>query len=193
MSSLTRIVLAVPHEVREPVFPREVLQRLEELGDVQVLAHPEDWSTPESRAALSTAEVIVTGWRTARLGPEELAVAEHLRAVVHSAGTVKFLIDPLAYSHGIRVTSQALTNARPVAEYTLGAILLALKDAWRVSHHYRTVRTKVDRRVVMPSAGIRDRRVGLVGASKIGRMVIELLRPFEVEVAVYDPFLDVEE
>lgn len=189
MSARTRIVLAVPPEVRETVFPREVLGRLEDLGDVEVLARADDWSVRENRAALQTAEVIVTGWRTARLGPEELALAQRLRAVVHSAGTVKFLIDPVAYSRGVRVTSQAATNAQPVAEYTLGAILLALKDAWRVSHHYRTTRAKVDRRVVMPAAGIRDKRVGLVGASAIGRIVIDLLRPFDVEVAVYDPFL----
>jgi phosphoglycerate dehydrogenase-like enzyme len=39
------------------------------------------------------------------------------------------------------------------------------------------------------SVGNYRRRVGLVGASFVGRRVIELLAPYDVEVAVYDPFL----
>jgi phosphoglycerate dehydrogenase-like enzyme len=31
--------------------------------------------------------------------------------------------------------------------------------------------------------------VGIVGASHVGRLVIELLRPFSIDVVVYDPFL----
>lgn len=34
-----------------------------------------------------------------------------------------------------------------------------------------------------------DKRIGLVGASRIGRHVIELLRPYSLEVVVADPYL----
>jgi phosphoglycerate dehydrogenase-like enzyme len=43
------------------------------------------------------------------------------------------------------------------------------------------------------SVGNFRRRIGLVGASFVGRRVIELLAPFDVEVAVFDPFLTVDD
>lgn len=192
-NSRQHIVLAVPADVREFVFPSDVRERLAALGDVEVLDRPEDWHVPGSQAALAGAQVIVTGWRTGRLAEAELDRAPHLQAIIHSAGTVRFLLPESVFERGIRVSTQAVTNARPVAEYTLGAILLALKESWRASNHYRANRVKVDRQQVMPTAGIANKRVGLIGASTIGRQVVELLRPFDVQVAVFDPFLDHDE
>jgi phosphoglycerate dehydrogenase-like enzyme len=34
-----------------------------------------------------------------------------------------------------------------------------------------------------------DKRVGIVGASHVGRLVIEMLRPYSLDVVVYDPYL----
>ena len=45
----------------------------------------------------------------------------------------------------------------------------------------------------MPSSDIEGSTVGLVAASNIGRRVIELLRPFDIRVLVYDPYLSQEE
>lgn len=193
MSTYPRIVLAVPEDVRTFVFPSAVQERLAALGDLEILSEPDDWQHPTSGAALRTAEVIVTGWRTGRLGEPELDLAPRLQAIIHSAGSMRFLVAESVFSRGVRLSSQAATNARPVAEYTLGTILLALKEAWRASNLYRAARKKLDRQQVMPTAGIADKRVGIVGASTIGRLVIELLRPFDVEVAVFDPYLSTEE
>jgi phosphoglycerate dehydrogenase-like enzyme len=44
-----------------------------------------------------------------------------------------------------------------------------------------------------PGLGNYGKTVGIVGASRIGRRVIELLRPFDLHVLLSDPFLDGEE
>ena len=38
--------------------------------------------------------------------------------------------------------------------------------------------------------GNHGRTVGVIGASRIGRRVIELLRPFDLEVYLFDPYVD---
>jgi phosphoglycerate dehydrogenase-like enzyme len=87
------------------------------------------------------------------------------------------------------VSTAAAANAIPVAEYTIAAILSAGKAIRAIEREYRTRRTALDTVTRYPDAGNYGRAVGVVGASRIGRRVIELLRPFDFEVAVHDPYL----
>jgi phosphoglycerate dehydrogenase-like enzyme len=60
----------------------------------------------------------------------------------------------------------------------------------RAARDYGARRARIDALAEYPDIGNRARTVGLVGASRVGRRVIELLRPFELRVVVADPFLD---
>jgi phosphoglycerate dehydrogenase-like enzyme len=77
-----------------------------------------------------------------------------------------------------------------VAEFTLGAILLANKRAFRLQRRYQDLREYRLWTHEVPAMGNRNKVVGVVGASRIGRRVIELLRPFDLEVVLYDPYVD---
>jgi phosphoglycerate dehydrogenase-like enzyme len=110
--------------------------------------------------------------------------------LAYAAGTVKEVVTDAVFERGVRVTSGSIANAEPVAEFTLAMILLAGKDVlWRRD----SVRDPSMRDARQPSAvpvGNWEKTIGIVGASAVGRRVIELLRPFPtLRVAVYDPFL----
>jgi phosphoglycerate dehydrogenase-like enzyme len=102
---------------------------------------------------------------------------------------VKPLVTPDCFARGIRVSSAAAANALPVAEYTLAAILFAGKRVFRLQRRYAELRAFRLWPREIPDLGNLDRVVGIVGASRIGRRVIELLAPFDVSVLVHDPFL----
>lgn len=163
------------------LFPDPVLDRLSGLVRIPRAAEP----VPR---ASQDAEVLITGWGCTPLTADVLDRLPRLRAVLHAAGSVKSHITPACWERGLLVSSAAAANALPVAEFTLGAILLSGKDALRMRALYAA-----EHRSPTPGEtarlGNHGRRVGIVGASKIGRRVIELLRPFDVEVAVYDPHL----
>ena len=108
---------------------------------------------------------------------------------MHAAGSVKHHITEACWERGIAVTSAAAANALPVAEYTLAAILFAGKQVLRSAQRYGQLRTDHDWSRELASVGNYRRTVGIVGASRIGRRVIELLRPFDVEVLLYDPYV----
>lgn len=78
-----------------------------------------------------------------------------------------------------------------MAEYTLAAILFAGKRVLGSAQRYAELRA--DHAWLTESAtwGNYRRTVGLVGASRIGRRVIDLLRPFDIEILLYDPYVDV--
>ncbi|WP_329456117.1 hydroxyacid dehydrogenase [Streptomyces sp. NBC_01497] len=148
---------------------------------------------PAVAAALAEAEVLLTCWGVPPITASVLAAAPRLRAVVHAAGTVKHHITDACWERGIAVSSAAAANALPVAEYTLAAILFAGKRVLASARGYRELRAAHDWHGALTDAGNYRRTVGIVGASRIGRRVIDLLRPFDLRVLLYDPYVDAAE
>ncbi|MFG3134887.1 hydroxyacid dehydrogenase [Streptomyces sp. NPDC048211] len=161
--------------------------------DTRLVAHDLADPTPEVAAALAEADVLFTCWGATPLTAPVLAAAPRLRAVVHAAGSVKHHITDACWERGIAVTSAAGANALPVAEFTLAAILFAGKQVLRSAQRYRDLRTGHDWLDELGGTGNYRRTVGIVGASRIGRRVIELLRPFDLDVLLYDPYVGEEE
>jgi phosphoglycerate dehydrogenase-like enzyme len=158
--------------------------------DPALIAHQLSDPAPAVAAALADAELLVTCWGAPPLTAGVLDAAPRLRAVVHAAGSVKHHITEACWERGIAVASAAAANALPVAEYTLAAILFAGKNVLGSAQRYRNLRTHHDWREELDNAGNYRRTVGIVGASRIGRRVIELLRPFDLDVLLYDPYVE---
>jgi phosphoglycerate dehydrogenase-like enzyme len=135
--------------------------------------------------------IIFTGWGTPRLEAEVLEAMPKLRLVAHTAGTVKGIVSPALLEGGVRVTHAAVANAKPVAEYVLGVILLANKAFLTFAEAYRTDRDRFRRsqHPVASSVGNRGRVVGLIGASRVGRLTLQYLRRHDFELLLADPFV----
>jgi len=89
------------------------------------------------------------------------------------------------------VTHAAEANSVPVAEFTLAAIIFAGKQVFRFRDLYLADRNRARTHPMQRLAiGNYHRTVGIIGASRIGRRVIELLRPFEYRVLLFDPTVD---
>jgi phosphoglycerate dehydrogenase-like enzyme len=180
-------MVAMAEDSRARVLVPAVLARLEATATVlPVGPGPSFLDDPEIRAALPEVDVLVTGWGCPRISPEVLDAAPKLKAILHAAGSVKAIVDPAAFDRGIQVSSAVVANALPVAEFTVAAIVLAGKRAFRLAAQYRTERRKADAHAMPGSYGT---TVGLLGASRIGRMVAERLRGFDLHVLISDPYL----
>ena len=138
---------------------------------------------------LEGVEVLVTGWGCPSLDAEVLDRLPSLRFVAHAAGTVRGIVTDVFWERGITVTSAATANAVPVAEFTFAAIVMLGKDVFGIRDRHRQARGTAGA-VDHASVGNRGLRVGIIGASTIGRLVIERLRTLDVEVLVADPYLD---
>jgi len=112
----------------------------------------------------------------------------NLKAVFHAAGTVRYFAQPLM-QRGIQVFSAWQANAIPVAEFTAAQIVLSGKGYFRNTAEYRL---GMDEGVPFRGPGNFGETVALLGAGQIGRKVVELLRSFQLEVIVFDPFLSEE-
>ncbi|MFE7774234.1 hydroxyacid dehydrogenase [Streptomyces sp. NPDC057445] len=161
--------------------------------DPCLVAHDLTAPPPAVAAALAEADVLLTCWGATPLDAHVLGGAPRLRAVVHAAGSVKHHITQACWDRGLTVASAAAANALPVAEYTLAAILFANKRVLHARRRYSEIRAPHDWHGELEGAGNHRRTVGVIGASRIGRRVIELLRPFDLRVLLHDPYVDAPE
>ncbi|WP_329363049.1 hydroxyacid dehydrogenase [Streptomyces sp. NBC_01483] len=170
------------------LFPPPLLARLQQAADLDPVLVVRDFADPAVADALSRAEVLITGWGCPHLDAEVLAAAPRLRTVLHAAGSVRSLVGEALWQGGVTVASAVTSNALPVAEYTLAMILLCGKDTFahrerfRGTHAYPSPAETAD-------TGNLGRRVGIIGASRVGRRLLELLRPFDLAVSLYDPYV----
>ncbi|MDT3399775.1 hydroxyacid dehydrogenase [Streptomyces sp. B1866] len=171
------------------LFGAERLDRLTALADVDPGLVADDFAAPAAARALRAAEVVVSCWGCPPLDEAVLAAAPRLRAVVHAAGSVRGHVTDACWDRGILVSSAAWANALPVAEYTVAAVLMANKGLFTVRDDYRRRRARPDWRGDYPHVGNYGKTVGVVGASRVGRRVLRLLRPYDLRLLVYDPYL----
>jgi len=162
------------------------LERIQAVADLDEKLTISDFRQADPRV-LAAIDVLITGWDCPWIGAAELAAMPRLRAVVHAAGTVRDHLGPDVWARGITVTTAADANAVPVAEYTLAAILLAGKGVPELARGYAADPgcAAADR----PDIGNYRRTVGILGASRVGRRVIDLLGPFDFTVLLHDPYV----
>ncbi|MGW5665300.1 hydroxyacid dehydrogenase [Streptomyces sp. NPDC003758] len=190
-----RCTLAMsPPGLADHLFPDAVRRRLEGAVKVspQILT---EFTSPSSRAELADTDVLLTGWGCPPLDADALACAPRLAAVVSAAGSAlpPLHADPVLAKR-LRFANAGAANAVPVAEYSVAMILLAGKRIFESARLYRERRDFIDREAAFPDAGNYRRTVGLIGASRIGRLVIERLRQStDLRIVVADPYLSVEE
>ncbi|MFD8066563.1 hydroxyacid dehydrogenase [Streptomyces parvulus] len=149
----------------------------------------DDLSSARAVSVLADVELLVTGWGCPPLDADVLRAAPRLRAVVHTAGSVRGHVTDACWDRGIEVSSAAAANALPVAEYTLAMILLSGKRVLERARDYRAARTRGNWLRTSRGVGNYRRTVGILSASLIGRRVIELLRPHDIEVLLHDPYV----
>jgi phosphoglycerate dehydrogenase-like enzyme len=176
----------------DEIMPVQAVEALEGLGEVvwnttgQILKHD------EVAERIGGCAAVVTSWRPPVFDNALLDAADGVRIIGHAAGSVKHFITPSVFERSIAVTHASETMADAVAEWTLTMILVGLRRVHTVDRAMQSGEVWPDYLVHRPAELFR-KRVGVVGASHVGRAVIRLLKPFDAEVLVYDPYLSDED
>ncbi|MBQ2809698.1 MAG: hydroxyacid dehydrogenase [Clostridia bacterium] len=124
-------------------------------------------------------------------GGGELKLTEYfpsLRALFYAAGSIRYFAQEY-FDKGVKITSAFAANAIPVAEFTVGQILLADKGFFHSSMLAKAGDYENANKIAGKHAGNYDAKIGIIGVGMIGRKVIELLKPYRLDILVYDAFL----
>lgn len=84
-----------------------------------------------------------------------------------------------------------MANSLPVVEFTRNQIVLGAKHAWRFAARVRNERRYPENYYHCDDPpGMFGTTVGVISLGTIGRMVVERLSQYDVNVIAYDPFVD---
>ncbi|UXA20102.1 hydroxyacid dehydrogenase [Mycobacterium sp. SMC-4] len=169
-----------------------------ELADVDVVKLDLTAPAEQGWAALESAHGYQVATRTDVAGCDDgtqwLADAalvrrcENLLAVC-SAGAGYDVIDVDACTRaGIAVCNNSGPGAEAVAEHALGFMLDLAK---KITVADRTLRAgPIGDRLTLRGSQLHGKTLGVVGLGAIGGRLVELCAPFDMEVLVFDPYLD---
>lgn len=128
-------------------------------------------------------------WGTPSFKEEEInKYFPALKAVFYGAGSVQYFAGPFLNS-GVRIFSAWGANAVPVAEYATAQVILANKGFFRVENKFRECGRSQAREFVANYPGNFKTKVGILGAGMIGRLMIEKLKSYDLDLIVFDPFM----
>ncbi|MCZ7866180.1 MULTISPECIES: hydroxyacid dehydrogenase [Agrobacterium] len=193
-----RLLIAMRNELPEGFFGSREWARLNAIADIIPGFPYTDFDTAAGAEALVDADILLSAWGTPSLTRERLARAPKLRMVAYAASSVR-TVAPAEFweTSDILLTTAASAMAVPVAEFTYAAIIMSGKDVFRLRDEHRAERGTGGfgsrRGMSLPYLGNYSRKVGIVGASRIGRLVMELLARGKFQIAVYDPFISAED
>jgi D-3-phosphoglycerate dehydrogenase len=196
-----QILIACDERVRHGYLPPPQLSRLERFADWEWFACAGGGIYSVGADAGDRARLIeklewidglVVCHGAPRIDAEILARAPRLKFIGELEGdrfAARIDLDA-AWQREIRTVDTTNGSSYPVAEWALALTLIALRNAGKLFRRLIAGDTGKDLAEIDRMGGIlTGKRVGLIGGGHMGRRLIKLLRPFEVEIWVHDPYL----
>ena len=172
----------LPLETQRRCFSPETIRNLAALVDLKPEA-PEQIDAPWLRAQAADCDGLICGWGSLPLDDALLDAAPGLRLALHSAGSIRSFETPTMWRRGVRVTSAANVNGVPVAEFSLGMILMCLRDVFGQVARFRTDGRAAWKHV--PVLSYYGTTVGIIGMGNVGKHLLKLLAPFDFKKLVH--------
>ncbi len=181
-----RISMLPNNDRIKEIFSDDHIRELKEYGNVVINEENKNPGPERVKELIRDADIAITSWGCPRLTGDILDAAPDLKIVIHAAGSVKGIVSPELWERGIRVVSSAEPLAIGVAETTLGLAITTIKHVWWLNQSLERGGWSEESYKVRE---LYDITVGIIGASRVGRHFIRLLRNFDVDILVYDPYL----
>jgi len=174
-------------ETRKIYFPKEALTELNSLGNVKFNDTDHRFSESDMAEAIKDVDICITHWGCPVFTKEVTGNANRLKLIAHAAGSVAYMITDYVYDKGIKVCSSNSIMAKYVAEATLAYILTGLR---RIPFYDSNMkRNGLWESNMLDIDSLFQKRVGMIGLGTVGKYFLDMLRPFNANIKIYDPFI----
>ncbi len=165
-------------------FTPENISTAQSLGQIRWNRGTKNLTGERVAELIGDCDVYISAWGAPRLDQTILSAAPSLRLLTHLCGTVAPYVSDMMWERGIRVISGNAYFAESVAEGTVGYILAALRDIPLYSSNLKN--NKKWKISTYSNSGLLGKKIGLVSYGAIAKNLVRMLKPFRVEIMVYD-------
>lgn len=137
---------------------------------------------------MEDADIVVSAFSA--IPSSGLRNAKHLKAVCIMRSGVENINMDVASEYGVKVLNAPGRLAVPVSEYTVGLILAEVKNIARA--HCQAMSgdfSSFDYVNLDYWFNLKGKNIGLVGCGAVGSRVAKIMKAFEANVLVYDPYV----
>ncbi len=196
-----KVLLAFSPRVYEGYVDKDEVARLEQFATVEYFpcegggiydSNDDPAAAAALRARLADVDAIVVCHGAPTLTDAVLDGAPRLRFIGELEGdrfASRIDLDA-AWSRNIRTVDVTNGSSYPVSEWALALMLVALRNG---GHFFRRILAGEAKEIRYSKAQVpgqlTGKRVGLIGGGHMARRLIKLLRPFNNEIWVHDPYL----
>ena len=188
MDKKYKVAILVNKKMAESIFTKEALEFLfsfAKTNDLETL--PETMNLDYMKKALIDADACISCWGTPTF-TEDMFNGK-LKLIAHAAGSIKHLVPKTFWNTKCRLTSNAPIIAEDVAQTTLAFILCSLLNLWTYARATRENQWSATDKPHFPTRRLSGLRVGIIGASNVGKEVIKILALFGCELVLTDPYI----
>jgi phosphoglycerate dehydrogenase-like enzyme len=146
--------------------------------------------TPALRRELLTAQALITTWDSPNFSEDLLRLAPQLRIIAHCGGEVKSRFARQLFEK-LTITTAPAPMARATAEMGAALLLYSARnvDLYRSALRNRSNRIYDDVHLHGATESLIGREIAMIGFGRIGRALVDLMRGFDLEWLVYDPYV----
>lgn len=137
--------------------------------------------------AIKDADIVIS--HISAISTRAVNSAEHLEAVCIMRSGVENVNVKNATQKGVKVINAPGRLAVPVSEFTVGLIISEMKN---IARSYERMRLKnFDNNFANAeySVNLKGKNIGIIGCGAVGRRVANVMKAFEANVLVYDPYM----
>jgi phosphoglycerate dehydrogenase-like enzyme len=186
LMSRPNIIVCAGQELFDSFFPSPQAKRLSKLFRWQL---EEGRDRKKLNRTISTAQALITSWDSPRFSEELLESAPNLRIIAHCGGEVKSRFARPLFER-LTITNAADPMARAAAEMGAAFLLYGARniDSYRTALRGRSNRVYEELHLHGNQEALAGREVAMIGFGRIGRALIDLMRGFDLQWLVYDPY-----
>lgn len=189
------VFVSIPNnKERSTFFTPMIMNYIENIKDFTVSFNPynRQLTEDEKRYFLNDKDALVVGWGCGKYSSEMLKQEPNFKVIGVLGGAIQPYIDEDFFNLEKRfIITGAKVMARSVAEAVLTYALSSLRDISNYDHKMK--RVEQWRSNDFFNEGLFYKKVGFVGLGQVGRFLLEMLKPFNVNVLIYDPYVSDEE
>ncbi|MCK5811305.1 MAG: hypothetical protein KAG94_00260 [Clostridiales bacterium] len=167
----------------------DLYNQLSNFGHVTFNPYDRALTKSELTTMIRDIDILITHWAAPKIDSDVLLNANRLKLIAHGAGSIHGLVDECVFDKKITLLSTNKVMAKYVAETVLTNILSVYQQTEYFTSIMKNRNWKNSPDDYSRSKSLYGAKISFIGFGMVGHFLYNLLKPFNIQYLIYDPYL----